>query len=267
MDKKPGVSDDSKKTLQKEMEGNERKVNMESGSRDKVLSRIKSALYRPSDDSWPSSEPAAHKPGCLVKGKMRIESDNNLKREDQNLIDIFTNELGKVNGLSKVLNNEDELGQYLSNVTAEHDSKSFIVWETPLIKQLKVIECLKSNGLRVIKSHDKKHLERADIGITEADYAIADSGTLVLFSNPKKPRLVSLITPIHIAILDPKNVVPNIFDLFQLITQESDEELHPKDIVSCITFITGPSRTADIELNLTLGVHGPKELHVLIYNK
>jgi L-lactate dehydrogenase complex protein LldG len=249
------------------MEGNGRKVNMEPSSRDKVLSSIKRALYRASNGSGPGSEPLARRPGHFVQDKMPIESDNEHERGVRNLAEIFANELGKVNGQSKVLNNEDELGEYLSNVTTEHDSKSFIVWETPLIKQLKVIEYLKRNGLRVIKSHDKKHLERADIGITEADYAIADSGTLVLFSNPKKPRLVSLITPIHIAILNPKNIVPNIFALFQVVTQEYDAELHSKDIMSCIAFITGPSRTADIELNLTLGVHGPKEVHILIYQK
>ena len=240
---------------------------MERSSRDEILRRINTALYRPGNDRGPVPEHADDKSGSFVRDSVPMKPDNNLEREQERLVDIFTNELATVNGISKVVNNEDEIIQYLSNVTTEHDSKFFIVWETPLIKELKVIEYLKSNGLRVIKSHDKKHLERADIGITEADYAIADSGTLVLFSNPKKPRLVSLITPIHIAILDPKNIVPNIFNLFQVITQESDEELHPKEIVSCIAFITGPSRTADIELNLTLGVHGPKEVHILIYQK
>jgi L-lactate dehydrogenase complex protein LldG len=267
MDKKQGASNYSKKTLQKEVEGNEKRVNMELSSRDKILRSINTALYPPGNDSRPGPEPADDKSGHFVKDNMLIEPENNLGREQQNLIDIFANELGKVNGLSKVVNNEDEIRKYLSNVTTEHDSKSFIVWETALIEQLKVTEYLKSNDLRVIKSLDKKQTEEADLGITEADYAIADSGTLVLFSDTNKPRLTSLITPIHIAILDPKNIVPNIFDLFQVITQESDEELHSKDITSCITFITGPSRTADIELNLTLGVHGPKEVHILIYRK
>jgi L-lactate dehydrogenase complex protein LldG len=249
------------------MEGDERPVNMELRSRDKVLSRIKSALYGPSNDSRPSSESAGHKPGHLARDKMRIESDNKFDREDQSLIDIFTNELGKVNGLSKVVNNEDELREYISNVTTGHDSKSCIIWETTLIRKLKVIEYLEGDGLRVIKSDDKRQLEKADIGITEADYAIADSGTLVLFSNPKKPRLVSLITPIHIAILEPKNIVTNIFQLFQIVKHEYHPEILAKDPISCLTFITGPSRTADIELNLTLGVHGPREVHILIYKK
>lgn len=242
-------------------------MNMELSSRDKILSRIKTGLNQPGNDRRLGSEPPAHKPGHPATDKIRIESDNNIEREQQELIDIFTNELAQVNGLFKVVNNEDELRRYLSDVTTEHDSKSFIVWGTPLIAQLKVIEYLKTNDLRVVKSRDKNQLEGADIGITEVDFAIADSGTLVLFSDPNKPRLTSLIVPLHIAILDSKKIVRNIFDLFQIIGHEYNEGLDSKRIMSCITFITGPSRTADIELNLTLGVHGPKELHVLIYNK
>ena len=241
-------------------------MNMERSSRDEILRRINTALYRPGNDRGPVPEHADDKSGSFVRDSVPMKPDNNLEREQERLVDIFTNELATVNGISKVVNNEDEIIQYLSNVTTEHDSKFFIVWETPLIKQLKVIEHLKSNGLKVIKSQDKKQLERANIGITEADYAIADSGTLVLISDPTKARLTSLITPLHIAILDAKKIVPNIFDLFRIVNYKLDQELQSKDMMSCISFITGPSRTADIELNLTLGVHGPKELYVIIYN-
>jgi L-lactate dehydrogenase complex protein LldG len=249
------------------MEGNEGLVNMELSSRDKMLRRIKAALYRPRNGTRPGQELVDDEPGRLFKHNMSIEPDNNPGWEQQKLIDIFTNEFDKVNGLAKIVNNADEIRKYLSTVTTEHHSKSFIVWDTALIKRLKVIEYLKTSDLTVVESHNKKQVEEADIGITEADYAIADSGTLVLFSDPSKPRLTSLIAPLHIAILDPKKIVRNIFDLFQMIGHEYHEELDSKRIMSCITFITGPSRTADIELNLTLGVHGPKELHVLIYNK
>lgn len=240
---------------------------MELSSRDRVLSRIKRGLYGTSNRSESGSEPIAQDPAHFVKYSTGMPADSKHEGENQSLIEIFTNELGKINGVSKVFNNEDQFREYLSKVTIEHDSKSCIVWETALIEQLKVTEYLKSKSLRVIKSHDKKQLARADIGITEADYAIADSGTLVLFTNPHKPRLVSLIAPIHVAILDSKKIVPNIFELFRILKYKSDAEIHSKNIMSCISFITGPSRTADIELNLTLGVHGPKEVHILIYDK
>jgi L-lactate dehydrogenase complex protein LldG len=228
-------------------------------SRSKILSRIKRGLSGTDNANRSGSEPIGQDIRHAVKHSRGKSFDTKLGQTNQSLIEMFTNELDKVDGQSKILNKEDQVSDYLSDVTIQHNSKSCIVWETDLIKQLNIIEYLKSTNLRVIKSHHKKRLARADIGITEADYAIADSGTLVLLSNPKQPRLVSLIAPIHIAILDSERIVPNIFDLFQIFTYKSE--------MSCIAFITGPSRTADIELNLTLGVHGPKEVHILIYNK
>ncbi len=239
---------------------------MELTSRDKILDRIKRGLHGPSGDLASGSESLDQKLGrSAVARENNIPHDNYLQQGDQNLIDLFRSEAGKVNGVSRVVGDDDKLREYIAGMAMEHNSKSFIVWETPLVKQLKVAEYLESNDLSVITSHDKKRLETADIGITEVDYAIADSGTLVLFSGPKKPRLVSLITPIHVAILDSKKIIPNIFVLFQILGTKSSDELQYKAMTSCITFITGPSRTADIELNLTLGVHGPREVHILIY--
>ncbi|HEX9667134.1 MAG TPA: lactate utilization protein [Thermodesulfobacteriota bacterium] len=236
-------------------------------SRDKILNTIKRGIYRPGDEKTDAPESIFHKEADLHNYRRETRTAQNLVQESENLIENFMNELTKVNGIAKVINNEDQIKEYLSNLTAESNSKSFLVWETALIKKLKVIEYLESNGLRLIKSHDKEQLAKADIGITEADYAIADSGTLVLFSNPKKPRLVSLIAPVHIAILESKKIVHNIFQLFQIVKHEYHQEMRGKNPMRCLTFITGPSRTADIELNLTLGVHGPKEVHILIYNK
>jgi len=104
-------------------------------------------------------------------------------------------------------------------------------------------------------------MANADIGITEVDYAIADTGTLVLLTDKDQPRSVSLLPPIHVAIVRPENLVRNIKDLFIILKSRLQNS---EDITSCMTFVTGPSRTADIELSLTLGVHGPKELYVLI---
>ena len=106
---------------------------------------------------------------------------------------------------------------------------------------------------------------KADIGITEADFGIADTGTLVLIANEKQPRSVSLIPPIHVAILQSDVILEKMEDVFAILKNSLDETGSIAKLTSCITFITGPSRTGDIELNITLGVHGPKELFVLIY--
>jgi L-lactate utilization protein LutC len=96
-----------------------------------------------------------------------------------------------------------------------------------------------------------------DVGITKAQAAIAETGTLVLDSSLERNRLVSLIPPAHIAILDASRIYATLSET--LAALQTNGELSP-----AITFITGPSRTADIELTLTIGVHGPQELYVIV---
>jgi L-lactate dehydrogenase complex protein LldG len=98
---------------------------------------------------------------------------------------------------------------------------------------------------------------RFDIGITSAQAAIAESGTLVLDSVQERHRFVSLVPPVHIAIINASSIFETLGEA--LTSLHKQQELSP-----AVTFITGPSRTADIELTLTVGVHGPQELYVII---
>jgi len=102
-----------------------------------------------------------------------------------------------------------------------------------------------------------KDLFNFDVGITRAQAAIAETGTLVLDSSVEQNRLVSLVPPVHIAILDASRIYATLGET--LAALQAGGEVSP-----AITFITGPSRTADIELTLTIGVHGPQELYVII---
>jgi L-lactate dehydrogenase complex protein LldG len=102
-------------------------------------------------------------------------------------------------------------------------------------------------------AHDIFHF---DVGISTAQAAIAETGTLVLDSSCERHRLVSLVPPVHIAIINASAIVETLSDALTLLQQ--------KEISPAITFITGPSRTADIELTLAIGVHGPQELYVIV---
>jgi L-lactate utilization protein LutC len=102
-----------------------------------------------------------------------------------------------------------------------------------------------------------KDLFKYDVGVTKVQAAIADTGTLVLDSAAEKNRLLSLVPPIHIAILDASRIYSTLGETLSAL--QSGEEVSP-----AITFITGPSRTADIELTLAIGVHGPQDLYVII---
>jgi L-lactate dehydrogenase complex protein LldG len=96
-----------------------------------------------------------------------------------------------------------------------------------------------------------------DVGITTAQAAIAETGTLVLESAAERHRLVSLVPPVHIAIIAASRIAASLGEALALLREG-------KDLSPAVTFITGPSRTADIELTLTIGVHGPQELYVIV---
>jgi hypothetical protein len=97
----------------------------------------------------------------------------------------------------------------------------------------------------------------ANVGITSADYALADTGSLVMIASPEDARLISLLPPVHIAIVPAACLLTGLDELYTLIPR-------PADRTSSMVFITGPSRTADIEQILVRGVHGPGEIHVVI---
>jgi L-lactate dehydrogenase complex protein LldG len=106
---------------------------------------------------------------------------------------------------------------------------------------------------------DRDAVFAAEMGISGVDYLVAETGSVVLLARPSEPRSLSLLPPIHVAIASEDQIVPDLFDLFDLPAVKEDG-IPP----SCISIITGPSKTGDIELKLVTGVHGPGEIHVIL---
>jgi L-lactate dehydrogenase complex protein LldG len=98
-------------------------------------------------------------------------------------------------------------------------------------------------------------------GITAIDYAIAETGTIVLSSDEEQSLLVSLLPPVHIAVMRPQQIKMNMAGAVRWL---KDERMGRSQPSRAANFITGPSRTGDVELILSIGVHGPKELHLII---
>ena len=103
----------------------------------------------------------------------------------------------------------------------------------------------------------KEMVFNVEAGITSAAGAIAETGALILWPTEKEPRLMSIVPPIHIAVLK-ANTIHN--SLSEVMQKENWPAMMPTNVV----LVSGPSKTADIEMTLAFGVHGPKELIVLI---
>jgi L-lactate dehydrogenase complex protein LldG len=95
------------------------------------------------------------------------------------------------------------------------------------------------------------------LGLTACDFAVAETGSIGLNAGPGKTREASLIARTHVALVDPSRILPGLPEAFQRIRGLVPSAAH-------LNLITGPSRTADIEMTLTRGVHGPKHLVLLV---
>jgi L-lactate utilization protein LutC len=95
-----------------------------------------------------------------------------------------------------------------------------------------------------------------DCGVTEVYRAVAETGSLVIRSSAEHGRALSLVCPVYVAIVEPKNLVPDLVDLFEALSRDPAG--------GATHLITGSSKTADIEMNLVTGVHGPGEVRIFL---
>ncbi|MFL6210095.1 MAG: lactate utilization protein C [Pyrinomonadaceae bacterium] len=140
----------------------------------------------------------------------------------------------------------------------------------PLLTEMDVRAQLAARGLPAFRvtetdaaERDKliTRLECCGAGVTAVDYALAETGTVALSSDEEGALLVSLLPAIHIALLRPQQIIGSIADVIGKLKLERMGRAGPS---RAATFITGPSRTSDVELVLSIGVHGPKELHLIM---
>ena len=158
--------------------------------------------------------------------------------------------------------------EVLASLLEEAAAKSALCWEHEVLSRMGLTEILQS---RNIVRHSYESLSRmdfaaqraamlaCDIGISSVDCAIAETGTLMVCSRPGQERVASLLPIMHVAIVERQQIVPDLIDAFDILHQRGLGNLP-----SNTTLITGPSKTGDIELQLTTGVHGPKHWRVIL---
>jgi len=176
------------------------------------------------------------------------------------LIELFKQNLEAVDGHCIVAHSKGEIADALTQIInalqkTKLRAQRIAVSDAPEVERLMHMTDLEIEELGI--APNASDIFSFDVGITTAQAAIAETGTLVLDSARERHRLVSLVPPVHIAIVDASTIRATLGEILTML--QNDEELSPT-----VTFITGPSRTGDIELTLTIGVHGPQEVYVII---
>lgn len=171
----------------------------------------------------------------------------------------------------RAANTEEALGQIV-DVARGLGVTSLVRSGHDVLSRLGVDGPLTAEGIAVTKmaaagSDDPSTLRNtainAGLGLTGADYGIAETGSVVLAAGEGVSRIVSLVPPVHVAVVERGTVLPGLDELFTLLRRDYGDP----DWTSYVNIISGPSRSADIEYTLVTGVHGPGEVHLILLDQ
>lgn len=160
--------------------------------------------------------------------------------------------------VSEIKNIEDAL-QYTVDITHKQGGKTVVA--TGLEEEVRNLlkkQC-ESAGLALLEFPLRRHANEIHTSLTLVDWGIAETGTLALDSTSEDVRIATMLAETHVAVLPASKIIPD-----SAAFEDGLNAILKRDASSYFAFITGASRTADIERVLAIGVHGPQELHILI---
>ncbi|WJP97719.1 LutC/YkgG family protein [Macrococcus bovicus] len=190
--------------------------------------------------------------------------------QDKTLADLSQDELVEVMKQHSIAIHTDiietrsiEVNEVLARVIATYGGGEVIAWNDPRFDELN-IDLKKYDTFIWDETKGAENIEvaeRANIGITFSDVTLAESATVVLYADKGKGRSVSLLPATYIAIIPKSTIVPR----FTQAAEQIDQRNNDADFPTCINLITGPSNSADIEMKLVVGVHGPiKATYIIV---
>ena len=219
----------------------------------KILASVKDALETTGADG-------AHTPTAPV------QVPHTPSAERAELVSSFARELEAVGGRFLGTIAPKQIGARIASYANEIGARTIAYGDGVATDVKPIATALERSGCTLIKAARTKDDQRAaarsqlfgaDLGIAEADYAISSTGTLVMTSAPARPNSLTLVPPASLVIVQVDRIVPNLAALLSVMAPEAIA-------ANRMTLVTGPSRTADIEKRIVLGIHGPKSLAVMI---
>jgi L-lactate dehydrogenase complex protein LldG len=228
-------------------ETNEKPVaNGNGGARETILASIRRSLATSESFDAVHRQHHGHSNGGPIS---LLAAKTGLSQAE--LIANFRANLESVGGSFTVVTDEVEAAVCVADVIKKLGARRIAVSDSSLVGRIV------NDGAadEVTRNAPAEFLFNCDMGITSAQWAIAETGTLVLESERESHRLTSLVPPAHVCVLTAVSIRQTLGEILEVTGQ---------GLSRTMTFITGASRTSDIELTLAIGVHGPAELHVIV---
>ncbi len=169
----------------------------------------------------------------------------------------FTEIAKRVGAEVSQLDSLEDVAKYISNIT----KGTTLVPETPLAQKYNLRTLLTAEDISVFSGDFREAGHVPEAGVTFCNFCMADSGTVALESTDESIRLATTLPEVHFVIVDPAKILKDNLAAAPIMT-----EMHEGNEPRFVAYITGPSRTADVERVLTIGCHGPRELHILLVN-
>ncbi len=221
-------------------------------ARREMLAAIRRHLAASAPFDAVREEHDAHHGGATGKGRV-IEA---VREPEATPVERFRRALEAVAGRCVVARDAEEAAGALREIVEAKGARRVAVSDAELVRRVAAGAGLKAE---LLEDAAAAELFECDMGVTGAQWAVAETGTLVLEAESERHRLASLVPPVHVALVAAGRVRQTLGEVLQAVSENGREALS-----RTITFVTGPSRTSDIELTLAIGVHGPGELYVII---
>ena len=175
----------------------------------------------------------------------------------------FIEELEALGGHGKRVESLEEAREYVLDLAREREAKLLLRWDVDDLEDLGVDAPLGETGVEVAVWRDladfREIAGKADIGLSTAEWAIAETGTLVLEGGPGKGRTVTLLPPTYVALMPVERILRTVPEAIEKYAGGE-----ARGLPANVCFHTGPSRSGDIEMSLFVGMHGPGDVHVVL---
>lgn len=231
-------------------------------NRDKFLNQIAGRLDR-SRISSPIEKPS---------WKFQPQNDVLKDASQDELLEVLKEQCKKIH-TNLYTTDSQELPAILGNIVANYGGGPVVTWKDERFTRWGLDSLMKKEWFNqnievfewdyTVGEQNIRKAEKANIGITISEITLAESGTVVLFSDENKGRTVSFLPATSIMLIPKSTLVPRMTQAAKKIREIYQKTGH---VASCINFITGPSNSADIELNLVVGVHGPVKASYIVIN-